>query len=504
MKSYLIIVLCSLLITALPLCAQTEELPELQTESLQDNWLQKLYDELNSEGHQLSVNSRFRISDYATNGLLSLQLIERDVQLNTNFYSTKAGPLRGNFIISRINPKTTLKELHIGSYRPVWGMGTVFKQSSNDPILFSVQKSPHPLYMSPQGVALIASENDFYLYFLASLEKRSANLQEDKIVSLYQSHRDDPGKVMEQLLSGGMEFRRKYFVVGTMVYWQGYDHSFANQDYERNLSAFSLSGKLKSKTAFLAAEGTLIGNKSALEATLGFKASNVEQSVGFSYRENVQIPAYAAKPYLLSSAGERTEFFWNLDFPATENIDLGLRHALMRKNSSLQSPTWLSRSILSFAFHPEASTVNAQLSRMDREVVALTDSSYANTLPIHYRAKLQFKQKISKPLELKVLFRYYYEDKLKAENNSFFWENSLSYKKKALQLEAGLQSWQSLRTIISAEDELSNPDGQSIATSEDNQLFGSVKFYWRSLHFGAEIHQSWLSAKRNIYLSFGV
>jgi hypothetical protein len=503
-KHLIILILCSFACFILPLTAETEELPELQGEILQENWLQKLYDELNIEGHQLSANSRFRISDSATNGLVSIQLIEKELQLNVNGYSTKAGPLKANFTLARKTPKTTVREIYLGNLRPVWGLGTVFKTGGAEQQLYSVKKAPHPLYVSPQGVSLLLSENDFYLYFMAALESRSARIQDEKIASLYQSKREDIAKVTEQLLSAGLEYRQPSYAIGTMAYWQGYNRAFVNPGYSQDLAAFSLSGKLKSKTSYLAAEGSLIGDKGAVQATAGYKLQRVEQSISFATRQNIQMPAYASKPFLLSSLGQRTEFSWNLDFPLADELDLGLRHALLRNNSSLKSPAWISRSILSLAYKPESSTVNLQLSRMDREVVAIEDAAYANTLPIHYRGKLQFKQTISKPLELKVLFRYHYEDKIKTENNSFFWENSLTYKKKALQLEAGLQSWQSLRSIISAEDDLSDPDGLSTATSEDNQVFAGFRFRWHTIHLAAEIHQSWLTSWRNIYVSIGI
>lgn len=486
------------------LCAQTEELPEIQSEILQDNWLQKLYDELDFDGHQLSLNSRFHFSEHSTNALLAMQLIERDIQLNTNLYSTKAGPLRANFLVSRRNPKTTLKELHIGFYRPTWGLGTVLKQNYHTGQLFGVLHPSHPLYTSPQGIALRVSENDFNLFLMASLNRRYASVTNDKIDYLYTSQREDLGRVYEKLLGGGLEYRKPSFALGAMAYYQGYDKEFSNPAYKRDLEALSLSGELNSNTSFLAAEASLINGDGALAGLLGYKIGKVEQSFGFSYRENIQLPAYSAKPFLLSPSGKRTELYWNVEFPPAENFILGLRHAALRHNNSLEHASWLTRSIATLSYHPQGTTALLQLSRLDREIVELTDSAYSFTRPVHYRGKLQFNQHISKPLELKVLFRYYYEDRESNSNNSFFWENALIYKRKALQLEAGLQSWQSLRSILSAEDELSDPLGYTIATSEDNQVFAGAKYRWRSLHLGAELHQSWLSNKRSIYVSVGI
>ncbi|MDD4310844.1 MAG: hypothetical protein PHO32_10715 [Candidatus Cloacimonetes bacterium] len=494
-----------LLLSVQSLWAELEELPEVQSDLLQDNWLKKLYEELDFPNHNIGINSRFHFSDNYKDALLSLKAKEGDILFYGNLYTTDEGPLLGNFILSRITPKNEIKEIHIGSYRPEWGCGAVLKKSTAANELFNVEKSPHPLYMSPLGVSMVMGRSDIYLYLMAAQEERFAQLTDDNQISYLLSRRkEDLKRVQERLVSGGVEYRQPTFALGAMAYWQGYENSFVNPQYTRDLEAISLAGTVKSKIAEVSGEAALVEGDGVIKAIAAFSLPRVEQSLGFSYHRNLQIPAYAAKPFLLSNGGERQELSWLMDFPVTDNLNLGLAYALLRRINSLQTSSWRSRSIVSVTYKPEYTRVHAQLTRLDKEIVAEEYDSYTNTLPTHLRGKLQINQDINKNFELTVLFRYHHEDKLKSENNSFFWENVITWKFKALRLEAGLQSWQSLHTLITPEDELSDPDGIMVATSEDNQAFAGLKFRWRSVHINAEIHQSWLDAKRSVYLGIGI
>lgn len=498
-----IIAVCLLLVATLA-WGQVEELPELQPEELQDNWLQRVYEELNTGNARLSLNNRIRIYPDYTAALFSVQGQDRELKLNLNVSIKDERPIYANFLLHRSTQKSIIREFSLGSINPAWGLGTVYKKSSPKGSLFRLGNAGNPDRITPMGVGMVLGSARLSAFVTAAREQRSVSLQEGSITTLYSGKREGLNETSESLASAGMEAKLSGLRVGIMGYAQSYDYPFADPAYARHLEAISFAARLDAKTLQAACEATVIEGKPALKALLGISEGRFTQELGYVSFQNIQFPAYAARSGILSNLGKRSELTWDMDIPLSKTMKLSLRNALSRNNDNLKSPAWLSRNILYLSCEPKDTKLSIQLSRYDRELITYAESSYNATLPVHYRSNIRINHRLNKLLEVCFSYRYHYEDQLKKKRNSFYWENKLVVSHKKATLQAGLRSWQSLHSIAIPDADMGNANGISLATSEDNQVFAKLGYRLNSFHFSAELRQSWLDGYRSIYLNVGI
>lgn len=496
-----ILAACLFLVLA-PAWGQVEELPELNPEVLKDNWLQKLYDELNSLDARLSFNNRIRIMPDTYYALTSVQGQDKEMKLNLNLCTRNDKPSYANFQLRRNNPKTTLREFSLGSLTPSWALGTVLKKDSGKGNLFRLGNAGNPENVTPLGVGAVWGWRNYSAFVMSARQQRSARLNDGLITTLYTGKREDLNKVMESLSCAGVETKLSALRLGLMAYVQSYDYPFSNADYARHLEAISLAARWETKALQFTGEAAVIEEQTAVKAVFGISQGAFRQSIGYSGFQNSNFPAYAARPGILSNQGKRSELTWDMDVPFSSALELSLRNAISRNNNSVKSPVWLSRNILYLSYKPGATQVSVQFSRYDRELVAFADSSYTATLPVHYRCNARIRHRLNKQLELCFSFRYHYEDQ--KQRNSFYWENYMVWTGKKLNASAGLRSWQSLHRLAIPDASMGDADGVYISSSEDNQVFGRFGYRLKKFHLDMELRQSWLDGYRSIYLNLGI
>lgn len=503
MKHLSIFIVSLLLCIALPLFSQAEDLPELNQEKLQENWLDTFYRQLAEGSFALQGNSRVRINETGRNALLGLRLQEENYRLLGNVYGIGADEFYGNFTLTASAPKTYLRELHFGSIRPAWGEGIVFRRSNDNKGIGALSPAPHPHSYSPLGAALLTGKHNFSFFALASLQNRRVSLSEDRISHLYQSRGEKIASSAERIVSGGMAYEPGILKLGTLFYLQSYDRRFTDPEYAKHLDAISAFAGLKGETMHIEAEAALLNQNQALQAEAGLKLQELDQRWGFSWREGSQMPAYASRPAVLSAKGKGYELNWDLDYRADNATSLGFQQALFCRQHSLENPKWLSRSNFYLRYAPQGAIYLLQFTRFDKEVIAEQDSSYQNTRPVHYRALLKLQHGISKNLSFNMQFRYQREDKLSTRNDGVYWENAFLFKPRSFGLEAGLKSWQSRRSLILEDPDSEDYAGSAIATGDEFLCFIAPSLSLKSFHLKAELQYSLKNAKTQVLVTAG-
>lgn len=498
------ILLLFILINLTWLFAQAEELPELNAENLQESWLNELYRQIGEGEFKLKAHSRSRFVDDNFNTLISLQGEDRGLRLNLNLYATQHKLEEANFTFQRFSTKTTLRELDLGSYRAAWGEGIILRKNPIQKGILALYPAPHPKYYSPFGVAATLREGDFGALILASGQRRRVALSDDKISQIYSSKADTLPKTMEAIGAAGICYQTEAIEMGALLYLQQYDKEFAQADYSDKLEAISLAFRMPAEPFLFSAEGAIVeGNKSG-KAAIQLKLPRLDQDFGISSRQGYQLPAYASSPAVLSSRYPGHELFWNLDYEPVDKLKLGFRHAILKKGHSLQSPKWLSRSILYAQSQGQGGDYLMQLTRLDKEIVASQDSSFINSRPVHYRVAFRMQQSLTKYSSFKMLFRYNREDKQSLKNDGIYWENAFRFIAGKLSLELGLQSWQSQRTLLWEDAETEDPSGIALATGDDFACFLAPSFSTKLFRARAELKYSLQSDTGSIFLMFGI
>ncbi|MBP9036509.1 MAG: hypothetical protein PHR67_02965 [Candidatus Cloacimonetes bacterium] len=489
-----------LLVCCLFLFAEVEEIPELDTENLEDNWLNLLYSEIEDGKYNFGLNNRLK---YSENCLTNIRVQQKELCLNLNLYFKESSELDANFQLSRLPSKNNRSEIYFGSYRPAFGLGTVLKKSG-EKTLFTVNRPAHPVYYSPFGAATIVRINSVSLFFMGSGRKRNASLKENKINSLYKTIHSESPVVQENILAGGLEYQMNNSQFGILAYEQNYDRNFVDSLMAKKMQVYAFSTKMNRENITIATELAYLEKDLALQTTSQFSYHNIAQEISYAYRQGNQLPVYAAKPYLLSSKGESQEINWNLNYQPHKIVYLDLRYALIRKNNCLKSPVWNSRSIINLSLKPSSTAINLQLTRLDKEIISENDSSYITTLPVHYRFRLKVRQELNENMDFTLLCRYHYEDKMELHKNSFYWENAFRYSQKRVAISTGIKTWQTLNMLIIPDEYTENPSG-TIATASDENIFFIVLSYKGNLfQCKTEMQQSWLNGNRSLYFSISI
>ena len=415
-----------LLGSLIPLYAGWDEIPELASEQLQDRWLEQFYADLQEDKARLNAQSRFHFNPDNHNALFALVYEERALQALSNLYREDgAVPLAG-FQLAFRHPEESRKQLAIGLMRCSWGLGSILGKSSGHTLNFAIRQAAHPAYASLQGVAGSFGRESFSAFLLATAQKRSARLNEAGITQLYKSRKNTISTVGEGIFAGGLEYKGKDTQAGLLGYHQSYGLAWADPNLEQRLWALSFFGGWNTNKHSLLGEVSLIGTHPALKLEAKATTAQVEQMLAFSWHKGQQLPAYAARASLLSAAGQRSELRYDLKYDPHPMWEIGISHALSRQNSALQNQSWMQRSIVALSFSPEDTSLMLQFTRLDKELLSQTDSTYSSTLPVHYRAQLKLGHRMSSALAWEMQFRYNYEEKLKTDNNSFYWMNALA------------------------------------------------------------------------------
>ncbi len=492
-----------LLILSCVLWAQVEELPELNPEEIQDNWVRKVYEELQSSQVGFRFNSRFRLQEDDNYAWYALQGQSKDLRLNLNVSSRNHRQDYFNFQLRHGKDTSRLQDVCIGSFNPSWGMGAVLKRNRDRTAIFGLGNAGNPDYVNPLGGGLILGSEKFKAVLFTAQQRRPAKLNYKSIVTLYRLKDTQQRYSTERLAAIGLEAKLKSFGAGVLAYTQSYEHGFSDPNLKRELNAFSMAAKYDYKNFRAAGEYALVAGDPAFKTEISFIVSPLRQKISYNVFNYIQLPAYAARSGVLSNLGNRREIAWDMDFPLADNLDCSLRNCISGRIEGLGKPAWLSRNILYLSHHAHGTQSSLQLSRYDKELIAYADSSYQSTLPVHYRCKLKLNHSLNEAFSIGFNFRYHYEDKLKTKNNSFHWENSVAWKHKKLETEAGIRSWQSLHSIAIPDDVMGDEEGVYLANSDDNQVFLKLSMRWITFHVNAELRQSWLDGYRSIFLNIG-
>lgn len=483
--------------------AQVEELPEISSDELQTNWLESFYRELSSSKYGIKTNSRFRYDGHNMQQLHSLRGGKDGYSVTINGSNNGNNEAYANFRINSIS-KGFVQELAIGSLNPSWGLGAVLKQSSGKQAIFQSGNPSHPEYSSPQGVAMRLKHGNAQAFGMASHTMRPANIKDGYISTLYKKHNPERSYVWEKLFAGGMHLSYKQLNMGAMAYYQSYELPFVDSTMQQDLHAYSATVNYRAGIMYMECEAALIGKEPTLKGILNMKHLGFGQQLAVYLIKNKQLPAYSAKPGVISFRGQHSEINWNTDYSITKHLDSQLRIALSRNDGDVKPPTWQARSIVALRYKHEPTAVGLQLSRINKELVALADSSYVNSMPMHYRVKLNISHKLKPSLELSTEFRYHYEEKMKDERNSFFWENRIRKTAKHAFAEAGLRNWQSLYSVSIPDAEMGDAEGVSLLKGEDSQVFVKLGSRLKSFHFASELRYSLHSHNLQIYVNVGI
>lgn len=486
------------------LFAAGEEIPELEADRLEENWLQEFYSELGSGSYKLKLNSRSRITGDNWNSLFGLKISDGQLNLNTNLLAERKDQITGNFTLSRLSPKSTLKELHLGYYRPVWASGIIFSRTAQADDLLEIKPAPHPRAYSPVGVSALVGKNGFSGFALASWQERGVTLKDDKISYLYKYKTDKMSRAEEAILSAGVQYSSAGLALGSLLYYQTFDRDFSNSAYSQSFTAASIAAGYQAKAFRIQAEGASLNGQSALQAEAELELPSISQRFCFSTRKASQIPVYAARPTLLSANGKGYEVDWDLELELKNNYLLGFRQAAFNNSQSLKSPRWLARNSIYLQTDPRLLNLLLQFTRLDREIIAAQDTSYLHTRPVHYRVLLKMQPEIATNLNFRMQFRYQREDRISVKNDGIYWENAFVFKLGKLRLETGLKSWQSSRSLIFEDADSENPSGSALVTGDEFSWFLAPGFKWKSLRLKAEITQSLSSGDTSFYLSAGI
>ena len=503
MVRYGIIIVMLLMVSGL-VWAQVEELPELNPEEIQDNWVRKVYEELQSSEVGFSFNNRFRLQkddNYAWYAMLGQS---KDLRLNLNLSNRSHHASHFNFQLRHGRDNAELRELCIGSFNPSWGLGAILKKNRDRTAIFGFGNAGNPDNVCPLGAGLSLGAGRMNAILFAAQQQRPANLINGKISTLYRAKNPNRADTREQLAGLGVEAKLAAFGAGVMAYTQAYEHGFSDARYKRDLSAISMAAKYDFKNFRAAAEYAFVEGEPAVKAEVSFLVSPLRQKLSYTMIAYDQLPAYSARSGVLSNLGNRQEIGWDIDFPLAENVDCSLRNCISGRIEGVGNPDWLSRNILYLSYRAKDTGTSVQLSRYDKELIAYADSSYQSTLPVHYRCSIKVNHALSEAVKLKFNFRYHYEDKLSSDNNSFHWENSIAWQHKKLGAEAGIRSWQSMHSIAIPDDVMGDEDGVYLASSDDNQVFLKLGVRVIKFHLNAELRQSWLDGYRSCYLNLGI
>ena len=492
-----------LLILCVNAFAQVEEIPELSSDELQSNWLESFYKELNISKSAIKINSRLRHDGTDLKQLYSLKGSKEGFGIIVNVSNSPDSDLLDNFRISS-QSKGWVKELSLGTLNPSWALGAVLKDNGRSQAIFHSGNPLHPEYSSPQGVAISLGHARFSAFGMASQTLRSANVKNGYINTLYKKRNPGRSQIWERLVSGGAEMAYGQLRLGGMVYYQSYELPFANAAMNKDLQAYSFAMQYDTSIMHIECETAIIGKETAIKGIVGLRHASLKQQLGLSVHANEQLPAYSAKPGLLSSQGKHSEIVWNTDYVLSRELDAQLRLAFSRNEGDISLPKWQSRTIFGIRYANPATTTGLQLSRFNKELVTLADSSYISSLPMHYRLKMSISHKIKPKLELGTEFRYHYEDKLSQERNSFYWESRIRRTLKYAYAEIGLRNWQSLYSLAIPDAEMGDNEGLFVLKGEGNQAYLKLRTKWVNFHASSELRFSLDNHKLQWYVNIGI
>jgi hypothetical protein len=417
-------------------------LPELNLELLADENSDARYRFFEPFQGALSVSTYLREDSYY---LSYLQLKTGNISMRGALKSADAA--QANLQIKYRNT------LCLGHFRPAFGQGLVFSQSTGSPRILN---PPAPQSYAPMGLASQLSYHRWQLWALASTQARAVKLSDHRISSMPRTRQDYLTSSKEEISAVALCYETPHYHLGTLVYRQNYDLGFADPDLDSLLLINSVFGQASWGNHKLSLETAFQSTHTALKSEWQWQSGAYWHRWRYSYLGQYQRPAYAAKAMQISSLNQREEISAEIRYQALPTIRIKAASVLNRRLGNLSDPPWLAQSSIRISYQDQDSRLWATLKLIDREILSAIDSTYVSSIPLHYRVQLQGRHFLSESWSLDFSARYHHQEKHAGLSSGSWWQQSIRYQQKPWEISLGYAIWNStnFRMIIADDSSL--------------------------------------------------
>lgn len=489
------------LILLLSLACQTlvaTALPELHPEEMEQLWWENLLppaDSLLGTTLKGSFHGRSYLGspDYwdAMRSLQILRLQNRDIDLRyANFIDfEKRQELHKLSLAYKSSSKVKIN-LHLGDYRVHFGTGLVCGTGRRSVAGFDVLSAASAKLYNPCGAALKTGYGSVETLFFYSSQNREYYGSDSLMSSVASGISGTRNSSMERLWGVATGYKTRQWQASAMYYTQGYDKDFAQSTTSPPEKVISLSNSFRLSGLRFDAELAASDNKLAQNMNLKLSDKSRSHLLRYVSLPEGQKTAYASNPFAYASYAHRKELSYLLETPLAKNIDLSFEAGQVSSRGVISVSAKNSIMVLGLKGRFQLSTHEVKGYSYSRALAELVDSSYVHSIPRHYRFDYRLRYKIDTRNGIKLYCSYRYEEKADFDKNSFYWNGEWQHRNKDWGAVLGLQTWQSLHSIVINDAGSDMTESSTILRSRDAKVYLGGYLMVRKLKVDCRLHLS--------------
>ncbi|PKN79581.1 MAG: hypothetical protein CVU48_04900 [Candidatus Cloacimonetes bacterium HGW-Cloacimonetes-1] len=357
-----------------------------------------------------------------------------------------------HFYSSFVPRRKVLDELVIGNYRLSFGKSLVMGIGGQAPVTKTEIRQPgSPDRYSLSGTTAKIKCGKFMLIPFLSTQDRRVSMTDSLITGLPKQKSESNPIVNERVFGIISSYRDSRHQLGLMYYRQIYSQAWDTSEHKPISELTSIVYGLQESHHRMSVETAFNHQSILFSSSWQVLTPMFENQLSFVYYPSIYPLPYAPNPLLLSTVAKSYEYSYGLQYKPLKALTCSINVSVLKKLDAMANPDWLGISVLGIAYKQPAYQSILQLYRYDREIITTDDSTYAETVPMHYRVRYRYTRRIDPSLAFNMLTTYTFEQKQDYDRNSYYWENSFSYSRKHAVYKLGLSNWQTTNRIIETE-----------------------------------------------------
>ncbi len=453
-------------------------LPETNIENIVQDWWSEWIapDSSLAWQAQSSYNSSdiSNLQDYRLYSHLGFTNSKFRLSINDKQYD---GANYSHFYSSFVPPQKYFDQLVIGNYRLSFGKSLVLGTGKQASITRAEIKQPgSPDRYALSGTAAEIKCGRFTIIPFISAQDRSASIQDSLITLLPKQKSESNSMVHEQVYGIMSSYRDSKQQVGLMYYKQNYSSPWDATGQKPISELGSICYGLQFNHYRMSMESAFNRQDIIISSSWQVLTPMFENQLAFTFYPSIYPLPFAPNPLILASVTNSYEYMYSLQYKPLKSLTCGINVGVLKKLNAMVNPDWLGRSSFSIAYKQPAYQSILQLYRFDRDIIATDDSIYAETVPLHYRVRYQYLRRISPSWTFNLLSSYSFEQKQDYDKNSYYWENSFSYRSKQATYKLGISNWQTTNRIIETESNSESDEEYLSLVKDDLVIFTQARF----------------------------
>ncbi|MCK9557878.1 MAG: hypothetical protein PHQ78_03215 [Candidatus Cloacimonetes bacterium] len=373
----------------------------------------------------------------------------------------------------------------LGAYRVSWGNGLLLNRSTYTPALLN---PPNPQTFSLSGLAFNLNKGNWGLLAALSQVDRDVVLNEGNISQLPKNKRNYLNSSWERIGAIGLYYAEEHTAAGALYYRQGYDRGFVNAETDSLLHAFSAYLGMHTKHHRLMTELVLQDGSPSLKADWQFSQGKVQSMWAYTMMKRYQRPAYASKAMLISSLDRREELRAEIGYQALKHMNIAFGTVLNNRRGDVSDPDWLAHNSLKLTYRDQHSMLSMVIKTIDREILAMVDSTYADSRPNHWRFALSAEHQLNPVWDIQMKARYHHQKHNASLRSGSYWAQHIGYRHRVLKMKVGIAASSSVNyKMILYQD---NDEGYEILGDSTLRAEFESTYQWRGFSLKAVLYQN--------------